>query len=475
MSKTPSDATTDRDRTAVVLSDRPLPEKVDVLVLGSGSAGSKVATTCAEDGQTVAVIENRDFGGTCALRGCNPKKVLVRAAELVDYARTMRGKYLQEDDSVRLDWQAVQRYQDSFTEPIEPGKIESLRKAGVHIVRGQPHLENSHTAIVGDHQITFDRLVIATGGKPITPPFEGGELPLTSDDFLELESLPKSVIFLGGGYISSEFAHVAHIAGCEVTLIERGEHLLEGFDPDLVRMLEATSRSRGMTIYTLAEVESVAREGDSYRVTFETETGTKTIAAEMVVQGLGRGPAIDTLNLEAAGVEREKTGVSVDEQCRSVSQSHVWAIGDCAAHGHPMLTPTANETARCVARQLTGDADAQVDISPVPLAAFTIPPLGSVGMLEPEARETYGDDLTIKHESMAEWTTFRKVGAEAAAYKTLVQTSTGKIVGAHLLGPEAPELINLFAMAVKFGLTRHQMKSVLFTYPTLASEIRAMV
>ena len=463
-----------------------LPKRFDVVVLGSGSAAAKVAKAAAKAGQATLCVENRDFGGTCALRGCNPKKVLVRAAELVERCELLRGKAVPGEHGVRFDWATAHAFQQTFTEPVPKSTRDGLVEAGVTITLAQPKLLGPNRVQLqssdGDatREIAFDRLVIGTGAKPAKLPFAGGELALDSDDFLSLESLPKRIVFLGGGYISSEFAHVCLIAGCEVSIIERGPRILDHFDPDMTARLEAHSRSRGMKIFTQSDVQSIERSGAGFCVQFELsgtdgESQEHTVEADLVVQGLGRVPAVDTLGLDAAAIAFDDDGVTVNDQCRSTTQRHVWAVGDCAAHGQPMLTPTANETARCVARQFGGEADATPDFGPIPYAAFTLPPLASVGLHETEAREKLGDRLRVRHEEMDGWTTFRKTGAKVAAYKTLLDADSGRIVGAHFIGVETPELVNYFALAMKTGLTRSDLKSLLFTYPTLSSEVRAMV
>ena len=452
------------------------PATVDLLVLGSGSAGAGIAKKAAKAGRSVVLVEPGQYGGTCALAGCNPKKVLVRAAELADLASRMRGQYLEKDADTQLDWKAVQAFRRSFVEPIPASTLESLHEAGVHTQVGQPRLTGPHECEVAGSRIAFERLVIATGAKPLPPPFEGADLTIDSDQFLRLPSLPASILFLGGGYISAEFAHVCLIAGCETAIVERGPRLLEHFDRDLVLRLEAHSRERGMKIYADSDVQGVRRrQSGGYDVTVATASGDRTLTADLVVQALGRVPNLDGLKLDAAGISSSEKGVSVDQQCRSTSQRHVWAVGDCADHGYPMLTPVANETSRCVSRQLDGESDAELDIEPLPTAAFTLPPIASVGLTEEEARERYGDDVRVRSEAMESWTTFRKVGAEVATYKTIQRESDRRLLGAHLLGPEAPELINLFALAMKLKATGRDLKSLLFAYPTLASEVRAMV
>lgn len=449
-----------------------MPDHFDLIVLGSGSSGTTVAKKAARHGMTVACVENREVGGTCALRGCNPKKVLTRSAELMNFVSVMDGRYLRKNDAA-LDWSAVREYQRTYTRGVPKSETEGMEDAGVHVLKGDPQFTGPHDLTLEGRALTADKFVIATGSKPSDVPFEGSDLLTTSDEFLFLDELPRSIVFLGGGYISAEFATIAEEYGCEVTILERADRILEGFDPDLVDGLTDHMRSIGYRVLCDADVKKVERSGDGLTVTFERGGETDTATAAMVVHGLGRSPSIETLGLDAAGVKAGKKGIEVDDHCRT-SASHVWAIGDCANGGRPMLTPVANDEARAVANQLRGKDNTAVDEGPVPFSAYTIPQIASVGLSEEAARETYRDGLTVKCESMDSWTTYRKVGAEAAHYKTLLAPD-GTLVGAHLMAPHASETINALAMLVRFKITRPQIKQMLFAYPTLSSEIKAMV
>ena len=446
----------------------------DLIVLGSGSSGTGVAKKAAKHGLNVAVIENREVGGTCALRGCNPKKVLTRSAELMDFVDTMDGRYLHREGA-RLDWSVVRDYQQTYTRGVPKSETESMEDAGVTVIKADPKFVDGRTLTLDGRTVTTDRTVIATGSRPSDVSFPGADLLTTSDEFLFLDELPRSVVFLGGGYISAEFATIARAYGCDVTIVEQNPRILDGFDPDLVDGLTDHMRQGGCEILCGYDVERVERSGDMLAATVRSdETGESTqLKAAMVVHGLGRSASIETLDLAAAGVEYTDDGVTVDSRCRTTADN-IWAIGDCAAGGRPMLTPVANDEMRAVANQIRGRENVERDDGPVPFSAYTIPQIARVGMLEEEAREKYGDDLTVRCESMDSWTTYRKVGATTAHYKTLI-TTDGTVVGAHLLAPHASETINQWAMIVRFKITRSQIKQMLFAYPTLSSEIKAMV
>ena len=263
-----------------------------------------------------------------------------------------------------------------------------------------------------------------------------------------------------------------------MTVVEREERILKEFDPDLVDSLTDHMRSHGISFQLGHDVSAIrSSDGSSSKgelaVDIEKDGETRTIAADMVVHGLGRSANVDTLNLDAVGVRSGKNGIAIDDRCLTTADN-IWAIGDCADSGRPMLTPVANDEARAVANQLRGRDNVRVDDGPVPFSAYTLPQIAAVGMSEEKAREEYGDGLTVRCEEMHEWTTYRKVGAEVARYKTLLAPD-GRLVGAHLLAPHASETINLLAMAVRFRLTRSDLKQMIFAYPTLSSEVRAMV
>ncbi len=449
-------------------------EQFDVIVIGTGPAASQVTSKCAGAGWNVAVIEEREPGGTCALRGCNPKKVLTNAAAITDAARRCSSRYLNASQ-VQIDWPALIRFKQEFTEPIPASTRKQLDAKGVTLLSGTARFTSPGTVAAEGRELRAPAIVLATGARPASLGIPGEDLVISSDEFLELESLPRRIIFIGGGYISVEFAFVAAHAGAEVTVLQRGEHLLKSFDPWLTERLAERCRSVGINVRCRVTARSVRREGDALSVTIGTSSGSETLTADLVVHGAGRVPNLDGLDLPAGDVDRNESGVVVDEFLRSRSNPRVWAAGDCAATGQPPLTPTANEQGRTIARNLlTGDTLHRPEYGPVPSVVFGIPPLARVGLAEAEARERC-PGVEVRSNDISSWGSVRKLCESVGASKFLVDPETDQLLGVHLLGPDADVTINLFALAMKAGLTTREIKSVLFAFPTAASDIRSML
>src|SRR5262245_28291548 len=317
-------------------------------------------------------------------------------------------------------------------------------------------------------------VVVAAGARPTTGRIAGAEHLVTSEQFLELDRLPSRIAFVGGGYISFEFAHIAARAGAAVSIVHRGERPLPLFDQDLVELLVARTRALGIDIHVRTEVTRIDRRGESFQVEAVADGQTRAFTVDMVVHGAGRVPEIDDLGLDAAGVEWDIHGVSVNEYLQSVSNGSVYAAGDAAANGGPRLTPVAGYDGRIVAANVLKGNHATHDYSVVPSVVFTIPPLASVGLHERAARER-GLRFTIHHEQTTTWFSSRRIGESASGFKVLVEEESGRVLGAHLLGPDADEAINLFAMAMRGGMPARTMKEMVFSYPTVASDIPYMV
>jgi glutathione reductase (NADPH) len=446
---------------------------IDLVVIGTGSAASSAALRCRSAGWSVAVVDSRPFGGTCALRGCDPKKVLVASAEAVDWARRMQGKGM-DSSGVRIDWGALIRFKRGFTEPVPAARERSFAKADIAMFHGRARFEDDSTVRVGDERLIGKHVLIATGAQPAPLGFPGAEHLITSDRFLELDSLPPRIVFVGGGYISCEFAHVARRAGAEVTILHRGERLLEGFDPDLVALLDRQSRKLGIDIRLRLEVQTVERAGDHYVVRASGADGKAAFEADLVVHGAGRVPEIDELDLAAGHMERGPRGIKVDAQLRSVSNPRVYAAGDCADTGGLPLTPVAGLEGRVVADNLLGGQNGAPDYSGIPSVVFTLPPLAGVGLSEAAARARQLR-FRVMHQDTSGWYASRRRGEECSGFKVLIEERTGRILGAHLLGPHAEETINVFALAIRHGLTATQLKESVYAYPTHASDIPYMV
>lgn len=318
-----------------------------------------------------------------------------------------------------------------------------------------------------------EHIVIAAGAEPARLPIEGFAHLALSDDFLELKTLPRRIVLVGGGYIGFEFAHIAARAGAEVTILNRGKQLLAGFDPDLVEMLVERTRALGVDVRPGHEVKTVRKLGDSFEVEAEGPEGQVTIETDLAIHSGGRGPALEALDLDAANIACDKGKLSLDEHFRSTSNPAIYAAGD-AAGGPLPLTPVATLEAHAVVDNLLENKDATVDYTGIPSVVFTLPSLARVGLLEAEAKEQ-GLHFKVKHESVPGWFTARRVNEPCYAYKILVEETSGKILGAHLVGPEASEVINLFGFAMRSSMTADDLKYATFAYPTAASDIESML
>jgi glutathione reductase (NADPH) len=449
-------------------------QSVEFMVLGTGPAATQVALKCAEAGRSVGIADPRPFGGTCALRGCNPKKVLVRAAELHDWMRRAKGTGVQVDGA-RIEWPELIAFKRTFTNPVTPWKEGRFRDAGIRQFHGAPRFTSSSRIRVDAEELACGKIVVATGAVPLQLGIPGEELLTISDDFLELDRLPQRILFVGGGYVTFEFAHVAARAGAEVTIIETGDRPLTAFDPDLVDCLVDRTRELGIEVKTATEVKSVEkRDGGSLAVGVASDENPQTIEVDLVVHGAGRVPNIDGLDLETAGVRFGPRGIEVNQYLQSVSNPAVYAAGDVAATDAPRLSPVAIEEGRIVAHNLLEDQQQQPDYGPVATVVFSMPALAAVGLQETEARQQGLQFVTHSGDRSGD-NSMKKVGAKHARFKVLVQKPDGRILGAHLLGPDAAETINLFALAIKCGLTARGLKSMLFAFPTFAHDIRGML
>lgn len=446
-------------------------KRFDLIVLGTGAGGSTVASKCRKAGRSVAIVDSRPYGGTCALRGCDPKKVLVGAAEALDAARRLRGKGV--EGELRIRWPELMQFKRSFTEPVPPRREESFAEAGIATFHGPARFIGPTSIEVGGERLEGRHVHIATGARPADLPIRGVEHLTTSEQFLALDDLPRRVVFLGSGYIAFEFAHVSASAGAVVTMLEMLDRPLAGFDPDLVSILVERTRSMGVDLRVKTRVEAIERRPDALLVQATSGAGPVTVGTDMVVHSAGRVPDIGDLHLDVAGVEHDRRGIAVNEYMQSVSNPAVYAAGDAARGGLP-LTPVASFEAHVVTSNILEGNHKKIEYPPIPSVVFTLPPLASVGLQEDEARDK-GLRFKTNHERTSSWYSSRRVGEEASGYKVLVEEQTGKILGAHLLGPHAEELINLFAMAMRCGMTSQDIKKSILAYPTVGSDMPYMV
>lgn len=344
------------------------PNMFNIVVIGTGVAASTVAWECHGAGWTIAIIDSRPFGGTCALRGCDPKKVLVGAAELIDWARRMQYKGISREltRELNLDWSQLMQFKRTFTEPVPDDREDSFNKAGIVTFHGNARFAGPNIIRITndgndpDQTIQSEHILIATGAKPAKLNIKGEENIITSDEFLDLDNLPKNILFIGGGYISFEFAHLAARAGSEVTILHRGKRPLGGFDPDLVNILLKKTNEVGINVKLDSSVKKIdtTDNGRKFAVHVSTPENSQgdnresqIIETDLVVHGAGRVPDTDSLDVQTGGVELDvKGGIKVNEYLQSVSNPSVYAAGDAAATRGIPLTPVAAYEGHVVAQ-----------------------------------------------------------------------------------------------------------------------------
>ncbi len=442
-------------------------KEYDLIVIGTGAAGSTVAYECNSAGLKVAIVDSRPFGGTCALRGCDPKKVLVGAAEIIDRSLSMRENGI--SNEIDINWPELMKFKRTFTDPVPESRGRGFSGAGIDAFNGIAKFTGKNTLKIGDETITGNHILIATGAKPRKLNIPGEEYVSLSEQFLEMDNLPESMTFIGGGYISFEFAHVAARAGSKVRILHRSDRPLKKFDPDLVDAIIKASQEMGIEVQLNMPVNSIEKKSGKLVV----HAGDKEFESDMVVHGAGRVPAIDDLDLEKAEIEVDKRGIVVNEYLQSVSNPAVYVAGDANGRGVP-LTPVASMEGRIVAKNILEGNTTTPDYTAIPSVVFTTPPLASVGMQEEEAKKQ-GINYRKNYQDTSSWYTSRRIGLKNSGFKVLVDEDTNRIIGVHLLGHNAEEVINIFALAMRANISLEDIKNIIWGYPTSSSDINYMI
>lgn len=437
----------------------------DFIALGGGNAGLAASHAVKAAGKKVLLIDPTPIGGLCALNGCNPKKVLVRATEVLHLVRESREHGIA-TGKVESDWGAVIDRKETFTDPVTESSEQGLVKAGIEYIKAPARFISGETLEVEGRTLSFDSALVATGSAPRKLSFAGAEHVATSDDILALRAIPERLVIIGSGVVGVEFGHVFTRLGSRVHMLMRGHEALKSSDAELVSHLMEHLQTLGLTLHHDVEVQAVERSGSGHDVRL---TNGRSLSADFVLNAAGRPPLLKPLELEAAQVDYGEKGVKVNEYLRSVSNPKVFAAGD--AHGRMQLSPVASYEGRVVARNvLNGDAT-PVDYSAIPSTVFTVPPLAAVGMTEDEAREK-GLDVDVVTQDMSEWTVFRIAGEKPSYGKVIFDKRDGRVLGAHLLGPGADENIHVFTMAMRYGITRSRLSEMIYVYPSFGSAMR---
>ena len=446
-------------------------DNFDLVVIGTGTAAQVASARLRKVGRSVAVIDSLPFGGTCALRGCDPKKMLLSGAELIDAAQRMRLHGV--TGQVQMDWKELVAFKRTFTDPVPLKRQRSFEEQGIRTFHGAARFVAPDAIQVNGQNLRGRHILIASGARPVQLTFPGSEHLTTSDAFMELERLPERIVMVGGGYIAAEFSHIAANAGAKVTVFQRGDRILPAFDPDLVSWLMAKFQSIGVDVRTGTEVTSIERSRVGYTVHATTVDGVTSVDADLIVHAAGRVPALEDLDLSAGNVETDQGRLRLNEFLQSSSNPAVYAAGDAAGMGPP-LTPVSSHEGKIVARNMINGNREVPDYRGVPSVAFTLPPIASVGLSEEAALQS-GVKVRMKSAFEPTWFTARRVGESIYGYKTIIEEDNGRILGAHLVGTHVDEIINIFGLAIRHGLTARDLKDAIFAYPTGASDIGYML
>lgn len=446
-------------------------DRYDLVVIGSGTAAQVAAAKVRAAGWKVAVIDHRPLGGTCALRGCDPKKMLIGGAEAIDHVRRMQDKGV--TGRTAINWPELMAFKRGFTDPVPGHQEQRYREKGIATYQGRARFTGPHALKVGEDSLQSDHVLIATGAEPVAMNIPGEEHLATSEDFLALAALPQRIVLVGGGYIAAEFSHIAARAGARVTILQRGPRLLTGFDVDLVGWLMPAFQTIGVEVRLNTAVEAIEKAGTGYRVRATSHGRAVAVEADLVVHAAGRAPALDELDLDAAGIAHDAGRLVLNEHLQSVSNPAIYAAGDAAQAGPP-LTPVSSHDGGVAAANLLHGNHRKPDYRGVPSVVFTIPPLAKAGLTEHEAREQ-GLKFRVKSQQTSHWFTALQAAEPVYGFKVLVEEECDRILGAHLVGPHVDETINLFAIAIRHGLTATDLKRTIFAYPTGASDISSMV
>ncbi|HKL00693.1 MAG TPA: NAD(P)/FAD-dependent oxidoreductase [Desulfotignum sp.] len=445
----------------------------DVIVIGTGTAGQTAAFDLAEEGFRVAIAENSETpGGVCALRGCQAKKWFYETMELVARSHHLLGKGITEPP--RISWEQIQTQKSAFTAKIPENTIAGLKGSDITYIAGRAQFMDATTLRIGTADYTTRYVIIAAGAAPMDLPIEGTKHVITSDDFLDLTALPQRIAFIGGGFISFEFAHfAARLGSKDIHILEAADRPLGPFDTDMVAQLVNASQDDGIQVHTGISVSGVTKNSSGYTIDFASGP---SLAVDLVVNGAGRVPNTAPLNLDAAGVFASKKGIAVNSAMRTAIPT-IFAVGDCAQT--VMLARVADMEAHVAAEAISamenGTDLPAMDYTAVPAVLFTYPQLAMVGRTE-QMLEQEKIPYWKSHDTGLGWPTYRRIGMKHAAYKILVDENNC-ILGAHFLGDNTTGLVNACkqAMIDKTPITRLRNDHIMAPYPSRESDILYML
>ena len=442
----------------------------DLFVIGAGSGGVRAARIASLAGVKVAIAEEYRIGGTCVIRGCVPKKFLVYGAEFSQMLADAPG-YGWTVGKPTFDWPTLRDNVQKEVTRLSGIYTTNLAKAGVTSFEERAEVVDAHTVRLtkSGSEFTAERILIATGGKPYLPDgLPGLELGITSNDAFLLEKLPARVLIVGGGYVALEFANIFHGLGSKVRIVHRGDKILRGFDDDLRAHMHIEVERGGTQLSMKTTVTKLEKSGDAIRATLSTGEHTET---DVVLYAIGRDPNTSGLGLDRAGVKLDDAGAVIVNEFSKTCVESVYAIGDVTNRMN--LTPVAIRDGHAFANTLYNNLPTPVDHSFVPSAVFGRPPIGTVGLSESDARRSF-ESVDIYRTNFRPMRNMLTGNQERTLMKIVVDGKSGKLLGVHIAGEDAPEMIQLAAVAVKAGITKQQWDSTMALHPTAAEELMLM-
>ncbi len=440
----------------------------DLFVIGAGSGGVRAARMAAGHGANVAIVEDLYFGGTCVNVGCVPKKLYVYASQFSDSFSGAAGFGWNVGSQPTFDWPTLIANKTKEISRLQSVYDNLLHNSGVNVVNGRGTIVDAHTVKVADKTYSAERIIVATGGWPFVPDVVGKEHIVTSNEIFNLPVLPKQMVIVGGGYIAVEFAGIMHGLGVDVTIFERGDKVLRGFDEDIRDFLVAEMIKKGIKFMPNTKVDRIEHVDAGFTV--HATTG-ETVGTDLVMYATGRVPNTKNLGLENLGVALDKVGAIIVNEDYQTNVPSIYALGDVTNRVN--LTPVATAEGMFLVNKLYANKAGNVDYENIPTAVFSQPSIGTVGLTEAQAREKFSDIDVYKTDFKPMKNTLSG-STERTFMKLLVVRSTDKVVGMHMAGPDAGEIIQGFAVAIRAGATKAIFDSTIGIHPTAAEEFVTM-
>lgn len=437
----------------------------DLFVIGGGSGGIATARRAAQYGAKVGVAEFDRLGGTCVNRGCIPKKLMVYASSFPHLFEDAQGFGWSPVQST-LDWKKMITVVNKELDRLNGVYQRMLDNAEVELIRGYAKFLDPHTLEIGDRKVTADKILIAVGGYPIKPDIPGIEHAIVSDDMFHLEEQPKRIVILGGGYIGVEFACIMNGLGSEVTQLIRNDLILRGFDDDISMTIQEGMQNNGIQIIRVTDPPTIEKTPEGLKVSLAGKQ-EEIIMADVILSATGRKPNLEKLGLENAGVEIQNGAIAVDKYSQT-TQEHIFAVGDCTDRMN--LTPVAINEGRAFADTVFGGQSRTMSYDNIPTAVFSTPEGATVGLTEAQAREQYGEAVKIYRAKFK--ATYHSLSGrdEKTMVKLVVEEDTQKVLGAHMVGEHAAEIIQGIAIALKMGAKKKDFDATVGLHPSVAEE-----